>query len=961
MKIKGVISILAALTVITSSVATVPFSAFADNAVVAEAESSVEYNFDTAMYSETEDDVIYNIFKGGYAAVHYVGKADIEEFTVPETIGNTPVVGIEWGAFRDCKKIKKLTLGKNVSVIDWESAAEQTMEEIAVSEDNEHFTVVDGILYSKDMKTVMAFPPSNSATEIKIADEAETIAPFAFIACHNLTKIEVSNNVKEIGTGAFYGCTGLKKVNIPDGIKNINAATFMGTKSLESISIPGSVEYMYSEAFTDSGAIENEEGIYYVDKWAVGSDDEIDRADIRMGTVGTMEGLFVSKNKLKVVTVPSSVIHLGRYLTFGLYMPVELVEFSCPKIPARCLGSVGIKEVRINDRNCEIEDNSVSIPSYWAEPEAAPKDDKKDEETDYNIYHKTVNSSSVGSHNTYVAVNTSIIELDDDDYDASEVTTSGIIDEEKLEKYIEKLKEKVAQQNKDTEDNSGVAVAQPVEKVYSAPIKIGNKTKYDTIIRGYEGSTAEEYARKYRRIFEAFVPPSANVGPEIYDEGDVTYWIYGNSVATARLKGDHNATPKDIEIPEEIKGVPVTGFTLNCNLNAGTVKLPASIQSINVNYDLQNDNTAYYEISEDNPYLVSVDGIIYSKDMTELIKVPSNYEKTKIVVPDSVKKLRTGAFHSLKNVESVELPDSITVISRNAFCGASKLKSVKLPSALDIIGDNAFNGCSSLTDVHIPESVKHIGAYAFYETPVVKYENGLGYFDGWLVDVDPNAKNIIIKEGTEGVASISAYGNISVPSSVTKMGWEMVNDTTKNCTRADVFSHVLDYDAFKNAVFLRDVYIYDPECEICGGDQTIRAKHFESADSLVGIQKGDDRPNYTDTRTLAYELKELNSRPVGNTVIHGYEGSTAEAYAKMYGIKFEALDDTAIYKDGDLNGDGELSVGDLILMNRYIHGTYSFNEKQFKSADLNGDGNADIFDMVELRKLIIQKTQPIQN
>ena len=898
MIIKGVISIFAALTVITSSVATVPFNATTET--VSETEAAVEYNFDSALYTEDIDGVMYSFFRGGYAAVHYVDDEKIEEFTVPEAVKNTPVVGIEWGAFSDCSKIKKLTLGKNVSVIDWYDVAEQTIGEIAVTEDNEAFTVVDGILYSKDMKKVVAFPPSNSATEIKIADEAETIAPYAFIACHNLTKIEVSNNVREIGDGAFAGCINLISVNIPDGVKEINQDTFIGTKALKDLRIPDSVENIYFEAFWDSGAIVVEDGIHYVDKWAVGADDDIERADMRADTVGTIEGLFSGKNNLKVITVPASVRHIGRFLAAGIYMPLELVVFNCSAIPARSISCPPVKEVWINDRDCKIEDDAITIPSYWREPKEAPESKTDiDEENDYTVKHTRVTSANVAS-NILKAIITSLVELDEDIAPSSTTIT-----------------------------------------------------KYDTIIRGYEGSTAEEYARKYRRIFDAFVPPSANVGPEIYDEGDVTYWIYGNSVATARLKGNHNTTPKDVEIPEEIKGVPVTGFTLNCNLNAGTVRLPASIESINVNYDLQNDNTAYYEISEDNPYLVSVDGIIYSKDMTELIKVPSNYEKTKIVVPDSVKKLRTGAFHSLKNVESVELPDGITVISRNAFCGAGKLKSVKLPSKLDIIGDNAFNGCVSLTDIHIPESVKHIGAYAFYETPGVKYENGLGYFDGWLVDVDPNAKNIIIKEGTEGVASISAYGNISVPTSVTKMGWEMVNDTTKNSIRADVYSHVLDYDAFKNAVFLRDVYIYDPECEICAGNQTIRATHFESADELVGINSRDLRPNFTDVRTYAYELKELNSRPLGNTVIHGYKGSTAEAYANMYGIKFEALDDTAIYKNGDLNGDGQFSVGDLILMNRYIHGSYSFNEKQFKSADLNGDGNADIFDVIEFRKKIL--------
>ncbi|WP_295077038.1 leucine-rich repeat protein [Ruminococcus sp.] len=950
MKIKGFISILAALTVITGSVSAVPFNAAAE--AVSEAEATTEYDFSSSSSTVEKDGVTYSIFKG-YAAVNHVSDESIEEFTVPDTINDIPVVGIEWGAFGDCSKIKKLTLGKNVSVMEWYDVAEQTIEEIAVTEDNESFTVVDGILYSKDMKTVVAFPPSASATEITISDEARTIAPYAFISCQKLTKIKVSYNIREIGEGAFAGCISLTDINIPDGVKVINPGTFMGTKALKSIKIPGSVEYMYGEAFRDSGAVENEDGIHYVDRWAVNADKDIERADIRMGTVGTIEGLFVSKNKLKVITVPESVIHLGRYLAFGLYMRVELVEFHCPVIPERTLGCTTIKEIWITDPDCVIEDAAMSLPAYWREPKEAPKEKDNTEENDYTVKHTRVAAASVAANSVQKAVQTALIEIDededDDDYDIAKVVhVNSSVLKEKLEKYMEKVKERNAQNNNLFEYESGYAVAQPVENVYKAPIKIGNPAKYDTIIRGYKGSTAEEYARKKRRIFDAFVPPSVNVGPEIYDEGDVTYWIYGDSVATARLSSEHNETAKDVVIPDEIKGVPVTSFVIGCNFKAGTVKLPATIQFIDDNNDLQYDNTAYYEVSEDNPYLVSVDGIIYSKDMTELIKVPSDYDKTKITVPDSVVKIRTGAFHSLKNVESVELPDGITVISRNAFCGASKLKSINLPDELDIIGDNAFNGCTSLTDVHIPSSVKHIGLNAFCEAPVVEYENGLGYFEGWLVQVDEKANDIVIKDGTEGVASITGHGNITIPGSVTRMSWEMVNSTDKKTVRADVYSHVIDYDAFKNALFLRDIYIYDPECEICAGDQTIRPVHYKAADELVGIQE-----NSTDYRTLAYEIKELDSRPVGKTVIHGYKGSTAEAYAQMYGIEFEELDDTLIYKDGDINGDGQFSVGDIVLMNKYIHGTYTFNEKQFRSADLNGDGSTDIFDIIDFRRKIL--------
>ncbi|WP_297959044.1 leucine-rich repeat protein [uncultured Ruminococcus sp.] len=949
MKIKGVISILAALTVITSSVATVPFNAAAET--VSETEAAVEYNFDSAMYSETEDGVTYNIFKGGYAAVHYVSDHNIEEFTVPETIDNTPVVGIEWGAFRDCSKIKKLTLGKNVSVFDWNDIAEQTIEEIAVIEDNEAFTVVDGILYSKDMKTVIAFPPSNSATEIKIADEAETIDPYAFIACHNLTKIEVSNNVREIGVGAFAGCINLISVNIPDGVKEINQDTFIGTKALKDLKIPDSVENIYFEAFRDSGAIVVEDGIHYVDKWAVGADNDIERADIRADTVGTIEGLFSEKNNLKVITVPASVRHIGRFLALGIYMPLELVVFNCSAIPARSISCPTVKEVWINDRDCKIEDDAITIPSYWREPKEAPESKTDiDEENDYTVKHTRVTSANVAA-NTLKAINTSLVELDEDIAPSSATIT-------KIGHYMEKANKT----NLNTDDTSASAEVQPVEKVYSAPIKIGNPAKYDTIIRGFEGSTAEEYALKYRRVFDAFEPLNVLVGPEIVKDMDngVDYWVYSSGYATAQISSGRvtygKEVPKEITIPATVNDVPVKNLKVFQG-KSDIVHIPATVEKYVCLVDAAEDGIAYYDVAEDNPYLISVDGIIYSKDMTKLIKVPSRYAGKKIVVPDGVKTIENFAFFSLDNVESIELPDSVEIIGRCAFSASRKLETVKLSENLDILSDNAFSGCTSLKNITIPESVNYVGCEAFTETPVVKYEKGLGYLDGWFVGPEHSPANypgsINIKEGTVGVASFGASGNVTIPSSVTKMSWEMIAENSAGLVRADVFSHVLDYDAFKNAVFLKDIYIYDPECEICAGDQTMRKIHYEWSSGLVGLQEVRYHKLYSDARTYAEELQEVKGRTLAETVIHGYEGSTAEAYANMYGLKFEAIDDTKLYKNGDINGDGQFNVGDLVLMNRYILGTYTFNEKQFKSADLNGDGNADIFDVTEFRKKIL--------
>ncbi len=55
------------------------------------------------------------------------------------------------------------------------------------------------------------------------------------------------------------------------------------------------------------------------------------------------------------------------------------------------------------------------------------------------------------------------------------------------------------------------------------------------------------------------------------------------------------------------------------------------------------------------------------------------------------------------------------------------------------------------------------------------------------------------------------------------------------------------------------------------------------------------------------------------------------------------------YELGDVNTDGTISISDLLLMSRYLHGTADITKALFKLADMNGDKKADVFDFVLLR------------
>lgn len=133
-------------------------------------------------------------------------------------------------------------------------------------------------------------------------------------------------------------------------------------------------------------------------------------------------------------------------------------------------------------------------------------------------------------------------------------------------------------------------------------------------------------------------------------------------------------------------------------------------------------------VSEDNPYFKTVDGVLYNKDMTQLICYPNGktpIEKDSegkiikggaLTLPETVKTIRENAFYRCTNLVSVEFNEGLETIENKAFIKCGNLAEINLPSTLKNIGVDAFSYCDSLKVVEIPSSVAKIGDYAFYST-----------------------------------------------------------------------------------------------------------------------------------------------------------------------------------------------------------------------------------------------------
>lgn len=86
---------------------------------------------------------------------------------------------------------------------------------------------------------------------------------------------------------------------------------------------------------------------------------------------------------------------------------------------------------------------------------------------------------------------------------------------------------------------------------------------------------------------------------------------------------------------------------------------------------------------------------------------------TKIIIPDTVKRIDENAFSYCASLEEINLPNGITEIASNLFDNCLNLKTVTIPDSVTVIGSHAFYRCITLTSVNIPDKVKEIGWAAF--------------------------------------------------------------------------------------------------------------------------------------------------------------------------------------------------------------------------------------------------------
>lgn len=242
---------------------------------------------------------------GSYA---FANRDSIREVKLPSCLKE-----IASTAFNYCKNIEKYSI-----------------------KDNENYVVQDGVLFTKDKKTIVAYPTNREKNTYKIPDGTENLGDYSFSYCYSLHEIEIPESIKTVGNYCFYMTSSVVgSIKFGKNLKSIGKYCFSNCSGLEGIT------------FTDNTITEIPEGAFHVL-------DGVEEFYIPEGVTKIGKDAFRESGYILFVKIPSSVKEIG---THAFYDMDDLHSLTIPK----SVETIGDEIVTIMD---ESNPDKVTLKVY---------------------------------------------------------------------------------------------------------------------------------------------------------------------------------------------------------------------------------------------------------------------------------------------------------------------------------------------------------------------------------------------------------------------------------------------------------------------------------------------------------------------------------------------------------------------------------------------------------------------
>lgn len=464
---------------------------------------------------------------------------------------------------------------------------------------------------------------------------------------------------------------------------------------------------------------------------------------------------------------------------------------------------------------------------------------------------------------------------------------------------------------------------------------------------------------------------SMGVSAAVGTVGDMTYFAYEDHVEIT----DCDASAATVVVPEEILNLPVTVIQSNAfeDCTALTqVTVPSSVTTIGDSafynctslnsITLPDSVTSVGQAAFYNTYIVNqqtgpvyyVSNWVVDSDSATAVEIKSGTVGIAdasfygcgletVSIPSTVKTVGNAAFAKNTNIREVTVPSGVVSIGYGSFRDCTSLLKISLPSTLTTIGAHAFDKCTSLSGIKIPASVNKIGADAFAYT--ADYKSQLGpviYIDSWVVNCLNSQENLAvsINAGTKGIADCTFQDKEFVISATIPSGVKTVGDYAfSGCTSLSQLSLPSTLTTIGSYAFA-DTRI--PSITVPASVTSIGYAAFYNCTNLADITIMNAGCTIYDSPSTIYEGAKM----------HVADKSTAYNYAIKYNRSFDYVT-SVVAKPGDVNGNGECDLYDVIEICKSFMGMVTLTNEQKTVADYNNDGKIDLYDAIAVAKLLM--------
>ena len=324
------------------------------------------------------------------------------------------------------------------------------------------------------------------------------------------------------------------------------------------------------------------------------------------------------------------------------------------------------------------------------------------------------------------------------------------------------------------------------------------------------------------------IPDAVSKDGNVYDVTNISSYAFNRC---SKLR--------EIMVGDNVQKISEGAFSLS---GLSKIHIGKQVQKIETTWLVPFEGTKLEDITIDpeNRFYTVKDGVLFTADMSELVRYPGQDTRTEYTIPDSVTKISQYAFESVRNV-----------------------KNMMIPSGVEEIGAAAFEAATALYPVQDLRNVKRLGAMAFADVKnlrMILLGENLQIYMGKAYQ---NTNQIIIRSSIE---------SLYLPDG-TKTSYEVLNGCTG--VKSVIFGKGMTLHRGDGA------YCKELENIVLPEDLTEIPENFaKGCTSLKSIY-------IPETVTKIGE----NAFQDDTVVLYGKKDSVAESYAKEAGLTFQDIDE----------------------------------------------------------------------